>query len=376
MLLLAELPVMLKLVHWGLTFQKLTGDMQNLTWAYRRDPELGFRRRPYDHWEGRMSSDIEFQWMMPLSLRETLVFTYDRWGYRNTAAMEQADVALIGDSYVEGWYVSDTETTAQRLRTRLGRPVVNLGVAGYGTKQELLVLKNDAIRFNPKVVIWFFFEGNDLYDDHRFENTLLAEPFTLEETTVTPEGVARDQGWTQRSFTLAVLRRLRRLIDPILPNNSPYFGHLATPSQDEYTVYFANYASKPWSDYETGRWKKARDTLGQVAEFARSNDIRVLFSFVPIKFRVYQPFVNFAPDSPCKTWDVWPIIDMFTKFCKTQKVPCLDLTRFFQDSLRNGGMPYSPVDSHWSPEGHELVAQLLEKEIHQRGWMSNTPAAP
>lgn len=372
LILCLELPATLKLVHWELIFQKLTGDIQNLTWAYQRDPELGFRRRPYDHWEGRMSSDIEFRWMMPSSISDPLHFTYDRWGYRNTADIEQADVVLLGDSYVEGWYVSDTETTAQRLQTRLIRPVVNLGVSGYGTLQEFLVLKNDGIRFNPKVVILFFFEGNDLYDDHSFENYLLA-PFSLEQTAVIPQRWAGDQVWTQRSFTFTALRRLRRLSNPVLPNTPPYSGHLSLPRLGERTIYFSGYASKPWTDFEAGRWKKTRDTLAQVAEYSRAQGIHVLFTFVPIKFRVYQPFVKFDLDSPCRTWRVWPIAEMFSEFCQSAGVPCLNLTELFQEAVRVGGMPYSLVDSHWSPEGHSLVGDFLSSELAKRGWLSHIP---
>lgn len=373
-LLCLELVAVLKLVHWNLLFEQLTGDVQNLTWAYQRDSELGFRRRPYDRWVGRPTSDIEYQWMMPPSSRQSLSFTYDRWGYRNQGDMEQADIALIGDSYVEGWYVSDEETTAIRLQARLGLPVINLGISGYGTAQEFRALKLDAHRFNPQVIIFFFFEGNDLYDDHSFENYLLA-PFSPEQTTVTPERWAQDQGWTQRSFTFLVLRWLRRLSNPVLPNNSPYFGQLATPGQGKQTVYFARYASIPWSGFEADRWKKTRDTLAQVAKFSEAEGIHVLFTFVPIKFRVYQPFVTFPPDSPCTTWSVWPIAELFLEFCQSTGVPCLDLTELFQEAVRDGGMPYSAVDSHWSPEGHDLVAQKLATTLRHRDWLSSMPTS-
>jgi hypothetical protein len=375
LILCLELPAILKLVHWELVFEQLSGEPQNYLWAYQRDQELGFRRRPNDHWEGYLSSDIEYRWLMPRSRHEPLVFTYDKWGYRNTVDLKQADVALIGDSYVEGWYVSDTETTAQRLQTRLSRPVVNLGVAGYGTMQELLVLQKDAIRFNPRVIIFFFFEGNDLYDDHRFENSLLAEASTVMEKNPDPQGLAWSQGWQQGAFTYNFLRRLRRLSHSVLPNNYPYVGQLNMPGQDGQTLYFADYASKPWTDFEAGRWKKTRDTLAQVAAYSKAQGIHVLFTFVPIKFRVYQPFVKFDPDSPCLTWRVWPIAEMFLEFCQSVGVPCLNLTELFQEAVRVGGTPYSPVDSHWSPEGHDLVAQLLEKELYQRGWLSNIPTA-
>ncbi len=162
-----------------------------------------------------------------------------------------------------------------------------------------------------------------------------------------------------------MLERLRRWSNPVLPNNSPYFGHLSLPGLGERLIYFSGYASKPWSDFESGRWKKTRDTLAQGSEFSHARGIHVLFTFVPIKFRVYQPFVTFAPDSPCHTWDLWPIHKLFDEFCQSTSVPCLDLTELFQEDLRDGGMPYSPVDSHWSPEGHDLVANQLVTELRQ-----------
>ena len=373
LILCLEVPAFLKFVHWGLVFDRISGEPQNYVWAYLPDNELDFRRRPNDHWEGLLSSDIEFGWLLPRSRQEPLVFTYDQWGYRNSMNLNHADVALIGDSYVEGWYVSDTETTAQRLQTHLGRPVINLGVAGYGTQQEFLVLKKDAIQFNPKVVIFFFFEGNDLYDDNRFEKSVLSGTTPVLSKHPNPLGLAWTKDRKQSSFTYNVLRRFRRFSNSVLPNNYPYSGQLTTPGQSGQIVHFADYASKPWSEFEAGRWKKTRDTLAQVSEISKTQGIHVLFTFVPIKFRVYQPFVIFPPDSPCVTWRVWPTTELFLEFCQSTGVPCLDLTKPFQEHVRGGGMPYSPVDSHWSPQGHAFVADLLAAELSRRGWLTDVP---
>ena len=54
-----------------------------------------------------------------------------------------------------------------RLQELTGRPVANLGVAGYGTLQELKVLEKYALPLEPRLVAWFFFEGNDLDDDQQ-----------------------------------------------------------------------------------------------------------------------------------------------------------------------------------------------------------------
>lgn len=372
-LLCVELPAMLGFVHWDLISQRLTGNVQNYTWAFQHDRQLSFRRRPHDSWVGRPASDIESGWMLSPSIARTLSFTYDQWGYRNQVNMEQADVALIGDSYVEGAYVSDGETTAVRLHERLGRSVINLGVAGYGTLQELRVLKIDVVRFSPKVVIWCFFEGNDLYDDSRFSSFLDAAGSHEDNKLSKTRDFVDDQKWTDQLFSRSILDLFRRGSSSIFPSHVPYVGRLTVPSHVGQLIYFSDYAAVPWDDWIATRWEKARATLTKGLEFTREQNVHMLLVFVPIKFRVYHPFVNFSQDSPSRTWEVWPMAERFAVFCEMQHVPCIDLTPIFQDAVRNGGMPYSPVDSHWSPEGHALVADLLASEFTTRGWLPSIP---
>jgi len=363
-----ELPAMLKLVHWHLLFDRVSGEENRYAWSYQYDPELGIRRRPGDTWTGRPPSDIEGGMNMPPSLQQPITFTYDQWGYRNLSDHKQADVIMLGDSYTEGWYVSDDETAAHLLQTSTQRPVANLGVAGYGTLQASIVLHKEAPRLKPRVVVWSFYEGNDLYDDERFENTMLAPPAGDQDANVHPEGLARDQSWKQRSFTRNALRRLRRWIELLIPNKAPYFGYLTQPGHERKIIYFADYAGVPWSDWINGRWQRARSVFEEAAAYAGDQDIKLIFMYVPIKYRVYRPYIEVDPDSPVNDWELWQLPRLFSEFCSTAKVACIDLTGMFQADVREGGMPYAPTDTHWGAAGHRLVAERLESELRQRGW--------
>jgi hypothetical protein len=371
-IIVLEVPAALGYVSWWSIFSRMAGQENRYGHGYLDDRDLGFRRQPNVRWSGRPPSDIEEQFTSRPSLREPIRFTYDPWGYRNPTELERADVALIGDSFVEGWYVSDEQTAAQRLRARLGRPVANLGIAGYGPMQEFLVLTRDGMRLKPSVVVWFFYEGNDLYDDASFEYIVAAPP-------VLHGAIIQDMGpWRKRSFTIAALRLLRSWSDPVLPNLMPYYGYLPVSgsNHNHNVVYFSNYYDVAWTDYEEECWERSRAALRRGVDFCRERGIHLLLCYIPTKFRVYQPVVTFPPGSPCPRWDVWSLPRRFADFCRSADVPCLDLTGPLQDAVRHGRMPYAPTDTHWGPDGHALVAGRLADEFRRQGWLSGAEEEP
>jgi len=369
MVAMVELPAMLRRVHWGLLFRRLSGEGVDYGSAYVSDEELVFRRIPGLRWFGRPRSDIEAAYGLPRSLREPLAFTYDRWGYRNVSEMKDADVVLLGDSYVEGWYVSDEQTVAAQLAARLGRPVANLAVAGYGPLQEVRVLKGDAFHRHPRLIAWFFFEGNDLYDDQRFENALLAGSPSRAEMTARADGLTRDDGWVERSFVLNAFQWIRRWTHPLIPNRAPYWARLPGPGGRAQTVYFFDYGAIPWTEYEEQRWAVARAAFEEGLAWARGRGIDLVFLYVPTKYRVFRDFIEIPQGSPMERWDVWHLLPVrFQEFCVSAQVSCVDLTDRLRQAVGEGRLPYPPNDTHWSPEGHAIAAAAMEDLLRERGW--------
>jgi hypothetical protein len=93
------------------------------------------------------------------------LFASDEFGFRNPAGLQVApiDLALIGDSFVQGYCVPSDSTAVAFLRARFPR-TVNLGRDNHGPLSQLAVFREYAARLQPRVVLWFFFEGNDLED--------------------------------------------------------------------------------------------------------------------------------------------------------------------------------------------------------------------
>ena len=95
-------------------------------------------------------------------------------------------MALLGDSYTEALQVPLEQTFGAVLERSLsecpplvGRPieVLNFGVSGYGTTQELLAYVDRARAFDPDVVLLAFLPGNDVRDNSKALSPSRMRPF-------------------------------------------------------------------------------------------------------------------------------------------------------------------------------------------------------
>jgi len=85
-------------------------------------------------------------------------------------------ILVIGDSFAWGYGVEESERFSQLLETSLSVEVVNAGVSGYSTDQELLWFRGEGIKYDPDLVI-LVFAGNDMGDNYRqLVNTIYYKP--------------------------------------------------------------------------------------------------------------------------------------------------------------------------------------------------------
>lgn len=88
----------------------------------------------------------------------------DEHGFNNPKGLYQkgnVEIALIGDSFTQGYNVQPEKNIAGQLR-KFGFTVLNLGIAGNGPLAELATIKEYVEPIHPKRVFWLYCEGNDL----------------------------------------------------------------------------------------------------------------------------------------------------------------------------------------------------------------------
>ncbi|HZE62333.1 MAG TPA: SGNH/GDSL hydrolase family protein [Pyrinomonadaceae bacterium] len=85
-------------------------------------------------------------------------------------------IALIGDSYAEAlavpleqafWSVMKTKLDECDAASGKGIEIINFGVSGYGTAQELLTLREKVWKYSPDVVMVAVTTNNDVTDNSR-----------------------------------------------------------------------------------------------------------------------------------------------------------------------------------------------------------------
>lgn len=90
----------------------------------------------------------------------------DRFGFRNYDFLWSEKIAkdflLIGDSFVHGECVKDEFTFSNIFNDKFNKKTINLGVGGSSSLNQLASVVEYGKVINPKFIIWFYFEGNDL----------------------------------------------------------------------------------------------------------------------------------------------------------------------------------------------------------------------
>jgi hypothetical protein len=95
-----------------------------------------------------------------------VTYESDRFGFNGPDEIWDlsAEIALVGDSFVEGWCVPREDSLAAVVRN--AHPAtLSVGYTGHGPLAELGTIREYVAPLRPAHVFWIFYEGNDLIKD-------------------------------------------------------------------------------------------------------------------------------------------------------------------------------------------------------------------
>ena len=288
----------------------------------------------------------------------TVRFVTDKYGFRNDPdhAIENANVILVGDSFVVANGISQKDTPAVLLSAKSQLKVASM--AHPGAPQDYFDLIKDYSKFtraDARFII-FFFEGNDFGGGvpsyNQCDHKVLAEVYSKYERAE----LLKDQLFSvifqhHKTFILKIRNRVHyinaRYLKPCGSTNG-FVRYIKLKGQ--WLGFFEPYISASTQQYE--------GPLHLDVPLNIKNKISA-FVFIPTKFRVYQEAVHFL--------DV-RLGNLPSKFKESSLqlgIPVIDLSVCLKEKavelLPKDKYVFWRDDTHWSPEGIEAAMTCLSK---------------
>ena len=317
------------------------------------DRELFWQHDPYYQYIEPYQGNLGKALCLPPDVSKKVVVHYDRHGFRNSVDLQQADIVVIGDSYIEGYMTPESKLATTLLGQLQDKTVANLGHSGYGPQQELVVLKRYGLPLHPRTVIWTFFEGNDFSDAEQYEEKVAraGSPFW------------RDL--RSRSLIRNVLTRWLRPANECTPHSEieQFQAHFMDEHHMAKPVFFAQAEIEPFSDSSLS---KVLISIAEAAALCREQNIGFMVAFIPEKYRVYHDLNNVTFDSdPIRSWKVSNLpVELARRLTELDPgIHYVDLTPALKTASRKGIATYLSDDTHWTDSGNRIVAEALHAAL-------------
>lgn len=281
-------------------------------------------------------------------------------------------VAVLGDSFTEAFQVDEQATWLYQLQSLLnhdptcpitanhsrGVQLLNFGVGGYGTGQQLLTWRHVASSFKPGLVILAIYPGNDFTDN---------EPTPRKDRPVFRLGddgqLDLDNGFRQHAATRWRLSPLGQFVESAINHNrllqllnevKNRFAAQSTAARPSLSS-----APSPSPTASEDAWLITDALIGQLNREVSAQGARLLVVSTSSPEQVWprphqRPSDPFAQERRLET------------LLAARRIPYLALGPILQRQVDEQGLilhgfvGQAPGEGHWNRTGHRLAAAAIE----------------
>nr|AYN62282.1 SxtL [Heteroscytonema crispum UCFS10] len=320
-------------------------------------------------------------------------------------------IALLGDSFVEALQVPLDQDLAAVIERELssctalaGRKaeVINFGVTGYGTDQELITLREKVWDYSPDIVVLDFYTGNDIVDNSRtlsqkfYPNELGSlKPFfifkdgelVVDASFVNTDNYRSKQTWWGKAYIKikdhSRILQVLNIIQDALNNSNRRFSAQAIEEplfnngkHDQKSSWIDN-IYKPPTDPE---WQQAWQVTEKLISLMHDEVIAKKADFVVVTFG--GPFQR-SPSTLQKEIQELGVTDWFysekriTALGDSEGFSVVNLSpTMLADTEQNNACLYGFDDTlgcvgHWNASGHQLAGKMIASELCQQQIRAN-----
>ncbi len=312
----------------------------------------------------------------------------DRY-YSKTKPENTLRIAVLGDSFTEAVHVPHEQTFWSVMERELTKcsalknqqknqqiEVINFGVHGYGTAQELITLRTRVWDYNPDIVILAFFAGNDLINNSKKLESDLYRPFFVYRNGELVEDLSfreLNPGYSNRyavSFVdnlpqwLVKNSRVLQVIKKVDLDNKKLQGLAEYRRQSFYKF------NPPTNEVWEEAWKITEDLILLMREEVEEKGAKFGMAVIASPLQVHPDenkrkkkqeefgvkdwfYVGNRLEKLGKIHDflVWDLTKLFLSFSQENQV-CL-----------HGFEPAADCGGHWNAEGHRLAGEIISRNL-------------
>lgn len=345
------------------------------------------RRHPVLGWEKRPSARAVYEFEGTV-----IVETSNADGLRGPERSREKPagevrVLALGDSFCEGYLVNDDEVFSAVLERRWQKSgklaVLNAGVAGYSTDQELIYFREKGAMYQPDVTVVFFFDNdvwfNTQVDEYRSKKprfVLAGGGLAIEGAPVPPPATGaasappQSRGFLREHFRVAQLvsERVARVAwmrgesavrDSGEGQNAPPAAPVDLPGE------FQVYKREPPEGIREA-WGVTEAILGELKREAGAAGGRLAVFYVPTVAAIYPEAweaTKLRWGLNDEHWDIAQVEPMLAKVCARQRIDFIHSIGRLRDAARRPEAAGNPIyymqDGHWNAAGHAVVAEML-----------------
>jgi len=253
--------------------------------------------------------------------------------------------------------------------------IMNFGVVGYGTAQELETFRHRVLQFDPDMAILFVYLGNDLFNNSREldpepnrlhyalndSGDLVRLPFTISDNFIKrwlrhhskAYLFVRDRIKTVQAIsrTLRTLGLMQKTIPPGDESKRPGPDLL---QKSQYLLDTPPPIERAWLITET--------LIGELQRLSFENSVPLRLVIIPTK----EQILNTPPKTlEINQFDMQKSIQTMDEICHRLEIDCLQLADAFRGPQVSVEECFFENVGHWTEIGHAVAAQAVSEWLRR-----------